>query len=262
MLDVDLLEARIGHVLRVRVLQELELLAQRLQTRPRHAIERPVVRRLTRAEWKQIKETGVIPYDNAVAVIVVPPVNKNPETKERPTPSDSPKPTQEDEDDKYIPLEKPRLPVCALHPTAPKDTPIDVLAGTHGYLPPAKVPLYNGIAAFPSPSQRAALHKALNRVLAVERKARWRQHGRPEPGDKPEQEDDGVKKDSWARGDQKGSHAYVVFSDADTILRADTVPLAIALWRIRLWEGDGWEKKTKFTSAGGWKILIPKTLPS
>lgn len=256
-LNISFFEARMSHLLRVRVLQELELLAQRLETRPRRAIERPVMRRLTRAEWNQIKEKGIIPYENAVAVLVVPPVNRNPETKQRPTPSDSPQPIQEDE---KIISDKPLLPVCTLHHTALEDRPIDVLVKTHQYLPSAKVPLYNGVAAFPSRVQRAALHKALNRILAVERKARWRDHGRPDPA--RDSEEQATKDDPWTRGDQKGSHAYIIYSDANTIVRADTVPLAIALWRVRLWEGGGWDKKTRKTSAGGWKILMPKTLPS
>jgi len=43
-----------------------------------------LIRRLTRAEWKSIKSTGVIPYGNAVAVVVAPPLNRDPTTKMRP----------------------------------------------------------------------------------------------------------------------------------------------------------------------------------
>ncbi|KIP12648.1 hypothetical protein PHLGIDRAFT_113254 [Phlebiopsis gigantea 11061_1 CR5-6] len=247
--------ARVDHLLRVRVLQELELLVPRLQSRPRHPLENPVIRRLTRAEWKQVKETGIIPYDNAVAVLVVPPLNKNPETKQRPTPSEGSQPINEDS---HAAPDKPLPPVSTMHLTARAGIPIDVLVHTRQFLPPAKVPLYNGLAAFPLRAQRAALHRSLNRLLAVERRARRREHGRltdtrclaaePRPTT------------TRARGDQKASHAYVVFSDAKSVLRADTVPLAIALWRIRLWEGQGWDKSSRWMAAGGWTIINPLKL--
>lgn len=243
----------------MRVLQELELLAQTLQTRPRRSTENPVMRRLTRAEWKQFKETGIIPYENAVAVLVVPPLNKNPETKRRPTPSDSLQPIKEEP---HPVSDKPMPPVSTLHPTT---LSINARIGTHQYLPPAKIPLYNGIAAFPSRAQRAALYKALSRILAIERRARWREHGRltdkrniatqAAPVDKS------VKEKTHARGDQKASHAFVLVSDSKTVLRADTVPLATALWRIRLWEGMGWDKTSKRTAAGGWITIKPYKLP-
>lgn len=246
----------------MRVLQELELLAQTLQTRPRRSTENPVMRRLTRAEWKQFKETGIIPYKNAAAVLVVPPLNKNPETKRRPTPSDSPQPINEEP---HPISDKPMPPVSTLHPITIPGLSIDATVRTHQYLPPAKIPLYNGIAAFPSRAQRAALHKALNRILAIERRARWREHGRltdkrnvaaqAAPADKS------VKEKAHARGDQKASHAFVLVSDSKTVLRADMVPLAIALWRIRLWEGIGWDKTSKKTTAGGWITIKPYKLP-
>lgn len=251
-------EQHIDHLLRVRVLQELELLALRLQARPHRSDEIPVVRRLTRAEWKQIKETGVIPFENAAAVLVVPPVNKNPATKQRPEPSTSAEPIEEDK--REVP-DKPLPPVATMHVTSPTP-PIDALVKSEQFLPPAKVPLYNGISAFPSRRQRAALHKALNDVLAVERRARWRETGRPDTKSASESNGESVEtKDKWARGDQKASHAYIIFSDAKTMLRADTVPLATALWRIRLWEGDGWERKARKLRAGGWKIMKPTRLP-
>lgn len=247
----------------MRVLQELDLLAQRLSSRPWHANDNTVIRRLTRAEWIQIKETKLIPYENAVAVLVVPPLNKNPQTKQRPTPSASPGPIKEEE--RTLP-DKPLPPVSELHYTAPKPfgVPLDVAVKTRQLLPEARVPLYNGLAVFPSRVQRAALYKALNYLLNIERKARWKQTVKlsAKSGEDGPQEESQEKENKRARGDQKASHAYVIFSDARTVLRADTVPLAIALWRIRMWEGQGWDKKTKETTAGGWKILLPRTLPA
>ena len=255
----EVLARRIDHLLRVRVLQELELLALRLQTRPRNANETPVMRRLTRAEWTYVKEKGIIPYENAIAVLVVPPLNKHPETKQRPIPAFSSGPVEEEQ--RTLPA-KPLPPVSELHLVArrPAGIPIDAAVKTTQYLPEAKVPLYNGLSVFPSRVQRAALYQALNRVLAVERKARWRETGLSRSED--QQQDRAEKQTSRAKGDQKASHAYAILSDSETLLRADTVPLAIALWRIRMWEGQGWELKSKYTHAGGWKVIIPLRLPS
>ena len=65
-----------------------------------------------------------------------------------------------------------------------------------------------------------------------------------------------------AKGDAKASHAYVVFSDAQSVLRADTVPLAVALWRVRLWEGGGWDAgaSARRVGAGGWMFVNPLKL--
>ena len=239
-------------MLRLRVLQELELLSLRLVSRPKTSVRNPVIRRLTRAEWKQVKDTGIIPYENAVAVLVVPPPNKNPETKQRPTPSEGSLPVSEDP---HAVPDKPLPPVCTMHLTARSGIPIDVLVRTRQFLPPPKVPLYNGLAAFPSRAQRAALHRSLNRLLEIERRARWRTDT-----DRPAAQPEPTPPPARARGDEKASHAYVVFSDAWSVLRADTVPLAVALWRIRLWEGQGWDKSTPRMGAGGWMIVNPLKL--
>jgi hypothetical protein len=41
--------------------------------------------------------------------------------------------------------------------------------------------------------------------------------------------------------DDRTQNAYLLFSTPETIVRADTVPVLIALWRLRLWAGQGWE---------------------
>jgi len=46
-----------------------------------------------------------------------------------------------------------------------------------------------------------------------------------------------------AQGDDKASHAYVLFSDTRNVKRADPAAAAAALWRVRMWEGAGWEDK-------------------
>ncbi|KAI0775973.1 hypothetical protein BD413DRAFT_610674 [Trametes elegans] len=220
---------QVGHLLRVRVLHELQLLARRLLHR-RHLAkpdEPPLLRRLTRAEWKEIRTTGVVPFKNAVAVLIVPPPNRSVETGTRPTPYVATTPNPDALRAGDLPKS---LPLSVLHPTAedewwPEDEDLP------GSVPPARVPLYNGVTLFPAPTQRAALHRALGEVLQAERTSRLVTNSAAS---------EGAPRSAWtpAKGDQKASHAILVCSDEKTLLRADTVPLAIALWRIRLWEGD------------------------
>ncbi|OAX43840.1 hypothetical protein K503DRAFT_680057 [Rhizopogon vinicolor AM-OR11-026] len=208
-----LLSLRIGYQLRLRVLQELELLTQRLADRALDDPTATVLRRLTRSEWQIVRQTNTIPHKDALALLVVPPVNKNPETKEKPQASTQLAIMDIVQDDAGRPehSEQPRPPLSVLHPVA-DDT-------SSSLLPSAQTPLYHGLSLFPSRSQRAALHKALCELLQVE------QH---------------TEKSSRAHGDAKGSHAFLLCANQHTVKRADVVPLAIALWRLRMWEGQAY----------------------
>ena len=228
----SLIVQQVGHELRLRVLEELDILERRLR-RVQQLSSPTLLRWLTRAEWNTMKSSGLIPFANAIAVLVVPPLNKDPDTKDRPQPHDSREPPDDLLDP---PSSSPRqtLPLSVLYPTTTTEdyTKIDALR----LLPPARVPLYNGVPLFPSRMQRAALRAALGRVLAAEHFAKRRSklphdsisenHGQSPLPDQP------------AKGDQKSSHAVLVCSDESTLFRGDTVPLAIALWRLRMWEAN------------------------
>jgi hypothetical protein len=96
---------------------------------------------------------------------------------------------------------------------------------------PMKVPLYNGVSLFPSKTQRAVLHEGLCKLLMIERRARWRQC---EPAST-------LKLDKVAHNRSRpASPAFLLLSGAETVLRADS--LAIALWRLRMWEDGSWER--------------------
>lgn len=213
-----------GHLLRLRVLQEIELLADRVRCRPEGAYERPILRRLTRTELKHIKDTGVIPYPSAVALLIVPPLNKDPRTKQRPQPNRTGYPDSQGAHS--IPI-APRFPLSQLYSAGASPSSTEDAVPKH---PHPQIPLYNGASLFPSRPQRAALHISLGNLLSVERCARHRSQLRPTPAAKD------TTYDGRALGDQKASHAYLLCSDAETLLRADAVPLAIALWRVRMWE--------------------------
>lgn len=206
----------IAHLLRLRVVQEFELLAERLEYAVRSGKNRgassAILRRLTRDEWVAVKSTNSAPYENGVAILVVPPLNKDPATKERPQASLSPLPPV---DERHL---KASLPVSTLLPVSPQLVNTDLPSS----LSLLHIPLYNGITAFPSRSQRSALHGILLRILKAERFIKYLYH-------KPE----GSK--------SKASHAFLLCSDKANARRGDASSIARALWRLKMYEGSGWQ---------------------
>jgi hypothetical protein len=232
----------IGHLLRLRILQELELLAERLQARPQGAKGSPLLRRLTWKEFSAIRAGKPLEDQDAVVILVVPPLNRDPATKMRPMSNESPLP--------------PELPPLGVQPTAYNGDPLPLSTMCEAFSPkdnqnlpddiaPMKVPLYNGVALFPSKAQRAALHERLCKVLMIERRARWRRHGIVSTSKS------GDSRPATRSLNNVASPAFLLRSGAETVLRADTVPLAIALWRLRMWEGDSWER-----GEGTWATII------
>ena len=236
--------AHISYLLRLRVLQELNVLIDALKLiRGRLEFDADadatILRRLTRSEFKTFCETGMIPYSDAVAVLVVPPVNRDPRTKVRPRPSHEPDiPSGAPPN---VVHRKPLPPLSSLHdvsaPEGASDQGADEIP-LSTFLPNARVPQYNGFAMFPSPPHRAAFHKSLMELLDIERQFRGTR--------KVTARTDEFKR---AKGDAKGSHAFLLMSNEQTVKRADTAALAIALWRLRMWEGDAFAGKVK-----GWDI--------
>jgi hypothetical protein len=209
------LKEQIGHLLRLRILQELEILARRVRPKAKEC-HTPIIRRLTRAEWKAFQKGGTIPNPGAIAVLVAPPVKKS--LLKGGAPDASPNPTEEIRASTIS--TKPAPPLSVLHPASTQDSL--EMSG----LAPHKISLYNSISLFPSPTQRAAFHQRLCAILKEDTITRWNQIDRPEPRDKSQPNKD----------EMKSSHAFLVYSDGSTVKRADTVPLAIALWRLRMWE--------------------------
>jgi hypothetical protein len=225
----------IGHLLRLRILQELELLAGRLQARPQCAAESPLLRRLTWKELSGIRAGKPVQDQDAVAILLVPPLNRDPATKKRLLPNASPLPEPLPEQPTRDPL--PLSTMC--HALSPED-----YQGFPDVVTLMKVPLYNSFSLFPSRTQRAALHDWLCKLLMIERRARWRQHGLASNSELDNSR-------SVAHNPSRlASPAFLLLSGAETVLRADTVPLAIALWRLRMWDEDGsWER-----GEGTWAI--------
>lgn len=232
----------VSHLLRLRILQELELLAERLQARPQGAEESTLLRRLTWDEFSAVRTGSPLEDPDAVAILVVPEFNRDPITKTRPVPNISPFPPDLPSTEvQPITRNGDPLPLSTMcYAASPKD-----YEGSPDVVTPMKVPLYNGVALFPLKPQRAALHERLCKVLMVERRARWRQHGPVSTSES------GDGRPATRRPTKVPSPAFLLRSGAETVLRADTVPLAIALWRLRMWEGDNWER-----GEGTWAAII------
>ena len=211
------LKDHIGHLLRLRILQELEIIARRAIPKVTEP-HTPLIRRLTRAEWKTFQKVGTVPNPGAVAVLVVPPVRKS--LLNGGAPDASPNPTQEIRTSRIS--TKPAPPLSVLYPASTRDAIETTSFATH------RIPLYNSISLFPSPTQRAALHQRLCAVLKEDTITRWNQADRPKPSNQSQPTVD----------EMKSSHAFLIYSDSSTVKRADTVPFAIALWRLRMWEMD------------------------
>ncbi|KAJ3715517.1 hypothetical protein C8R42DRAFT_681091 [Lentinula raphanica] len=243
---------QIRHLLRLRVLQELQLVVDALRFRPLELVDkdRPLIRRLSRTEWHQLRTTGVMPdtvTENVMAVIVVPPLNRHPVTKERPKGLMSSLPTSfsDTEESKPPKFHRPALPLCTLHPTRSSDS--DTVPQTD---PPhvdfhSQTPLYNGVSLFPDPSQRAMLLKLLCRVLTMERNARAKlTRHEAEAGSSNSPTSTTLaqdKKDDESQASNRASHAFVLCSDAHAALSADMASVGLALWRIPMFEGFGWD---------------------
>ena len=215
----------IAHLLRLRVLQEFELLAERLEYKVKtlkhpKAYSTVILRRLSRAEWGLMRSSGLIPYQNALAVLILPPVNKDVVTGTRPEGSMSVALIEVDDQKKLA-----ARPLSVLMPAS---------QSIYNELAPqaissSVVPLYNGATAFPDRSQRSALYSILVRILVSERLMKKRLRG---IGASPTKNEDVES--------SKASHAFLLCSAEDTGKRGDVAGVARALWRLRMFEGEGW----------------------
>ena len=147
----------VAHLLRLRVLQELDYLASRLekQNRSSRSQSPPLLRQLPYDEWLSLKNTGRVSCADALAVIVVPSVNRDPKTKERPSINLSADPVSDEDIPRPDSVFPPFATLCNVSEPLGPPTLLSV----------RQVPLYHAIAAFPSRSQRHTLHTLLLRIL-------------------------------------------------------------------------------------------------
>ncbi|KAH6915227.1 hypothetical protein BKA70DRAFT_569930 [Coprinopsis sp. MPI-PUGE-AT-0042] len=224
----------VAHHLRLRVLQELDLLCDQLREVNKGRLLGttfvPLIRRLSLEEFEAIKSTGILPFENALAVIELPPVEPNPVTGEEPKPSMAASPP---------PMEE-RYPQ---NNTSPVSTFLSEASSTSSFpsrlVPTSRIPFYNGVSAFPFASQRAALHELLVRMAALEGKWREASLKRQSQQMKPSRSTEEIE-----------SNAFVLCADSNNLKRADIAAVAIALWRLRMFEGGGWSESDPRWSLG------------
>ena len=183
-------------------------------------------------------DEGFIRQEGAIAVLVAPLLHLDPTSKQQ-AESLSPAPFIPEVSKDDMKTENP--PISQLYPVRAEQnisaTEDDSLTSMNA----AKVPMYNGDSLFPDPSQRAEFHRVLNNVLRIEGRARRSQP----PSDNDLDQIEGRR--NLDRKDLQRSDAYILYSSAKTLERADSVPLAIALWRVRMWEGGGWDNDRNST---------------
>lgn len=211
------LASHVSHLLRLRVLQELEVFLTHLEAKPKRDIAaNPPIRRLSKEEWKNIEEQRTIPQQDAAAVITVSPISPDVE------PSMSPSPLPQDPD---VELNH-SLTVANMYPASRySDLPSNFQY--RDVLPSAKIPLYDSLALFPHKSQRAVLLRLLGQAQSIHENALGH---RGESGVLPEYLD-----------------AYLLCSNSDIARLGDMVGVATALWRVYMYERDNDREKKSYT---------------
>ena len=224
------------------------MLRESLRTVPQGVLDpnAQVIRRLTRCEWADLKASGQLSMSGAVAIVVVPPVHRNMLNPGRP-------PTSACEDS-----DRALTTFC-------EDTSREYVTT----ISRRKIPIYHGAAVWPNPAERDAVRSLFKEIVGLERKARYKatifstssekaspslKSTKGEKSGLVEETDAGPKPKTKkvvvrAKGSDKASDAYLLRSTRDTVVRADTAPLCIALWRLRIWFGQGWDRGMW----GGWE---------
>lgn len=239
-----LLPQRIVALLRRRLTQELEVLRDSLRAVPQGVLDpnAQVIRRLTRREWADLNTSGRLSVPGAAAIVVVPMVHKNMLKPGRPPKSN------DEHGDRAL-------------STFCEDASRDYVTTSR-----RKIPIYHGVAVWPDPAERDGVRSLFKEIVGLERGARYKatilskssrrassaskstDEGTPglveETDDRPKS-----KKIERAKGLDKASDAYLLRCSRDTVVRADAVPLCIALWRLRIWFGQGWDRGMW----GGWE---------
>ncbi|KZT43020.1 hypothetical protein SISSUDRAFT_802228 [Sistotremastrum suecicum HHB10207 ss-3] len=211
-------EEQVGSMLRERVIQELELLADRVRCVPKKfktkhlAQDMPVVRRLHRDEFADMRSSSKMmrsSLERVALVMVLPPIR---------------------EASVSVAVEEIRTSSVKAEAARETDTPIlemiNVQAGDaieESTEAQERIPWYNCVPMFPERTQRERLHTAMLNLLGSERKRLWRIPSTEKREGKPKA--------------VKHSHAIVLSSWSTVNPLPDVTPLSIALWRVAMWEG-------------------------
>ena len=212
----DMILEQIEQLLQRRVIQELELLRDRLRTAPRQtaSLEEPIIRVLTPEELHSLmlEKTGDLAGGATIFLF-------RPETTE-PGATDT------------------SAGVTALHHSSIIESPSHLIKDRSSPSSSRLVPLYD--TSFLASDTKRIAHSLLKEILRTETRVLRKITG---SGDKSPMQ-------SSIPGQQAAPQAYLLQSTATTLKRVDTVPLCISLWRLRLWAGQGWNN----TLWGPWEL--------
>ncbi|KZT60733.1 hypothetical protein CALCODRAFT_83781 [Calocera cornea HHB12733] len=202
-----LLPEQIYELLQRSVLDELAAIKDNLQST--RAPYSPVVRRLTRDELQALREGSGVSLPGASAVIMATRINPRNRVLKQTEPS-----THQD----GATLPPVELPSLSLPPSTIAYTMPDL------GIPRPPIPIYNSLVLFPEVEKRQELMSLLANIIQAERSA----------------ERMAAASRRMARSSSKASHGYLINLDAASTRRASTTNLLIALWRMRLYHGQGW----------------------
>jgi hypothetical protein len=204
------------------VLQELELMIARLRAAKKEDIFcNPPVRRLESHEWQKVLEGNTMHWKDVVAIIHVPPIPQP--SSIQPSMSAAPLPPDADEATNM------KREVAKMYYISESRASLSALPTNFQYrdvLPAAKVPVYDGLGLMPHVAQRAMLIHLLSEAVGLYDAAALKcgHESRNEDGR------------DW-------SDAYLVSSNSQIVKMTDVPDLAIALWRVYLFERDILRKK-------------------
>jgi len=210
-----LLENQIGWQLRERVIQEVEFLAEQIRTSPisKESYGGRVARKMTNDEWSAFGSGLMGSWSNAVAgVLVMCPTQLTADQTRFETLA------------QMDGVENEQMSYLQLVGTARSSDRVEL--GPYD----ARVPVYNMDVMFLEQEQRERFETALEGLLQADEQAQKRREKHGVAGDKYLKV---LKKEEGP------SNAVMVISDEASLKTADSVPLAIALWRVRMWEGEG-----------------------
>lgn len=199
-----LLGDQVMYQLQERVLQELELVFEKYARLQRDSWPDHIVHQLSGHEVEDLtKQSRRALGEDTLAIITFP------------TDSD-------------IPVDAPLPPMALLLSASATLTTMPMLSPLGEFhddlLPPHRLPVYNGGRLFPDPSRRNALRSWLEKLSAPAEAIKSK-----------------VTNQRGTRDAAKTETAFVIRNPRQLLeCGVDMVPSAIALWRIRLWDGEGW----------------------
>lgn len=179
------------YLLQKRLVQELQLLRDRLQTTPQRmtSLDETLIKQISHQDWEEIRHSDSYALPGVSAILYL---------------------------SGHVDSMTEDFPFCRLIEDATA-------------MPPRRtVPIYNFTGRLPLELDQQA-QRLLQELLQVEANSRKKIEGNSI---------EAVERDTADKS--RLSNAFFVRSTPATLPRADTVPLCIALWRLRLWAGYGW----------------------